>query len=41
MTLKQKNLGILFFAVAVFTTATFLLFGDKRARYDEYDRLMW
>ena len=41
MNIKQKNLGILFFAVAVFTTATFLLFAGKKVRYDDYDRLMW
>jgi hypothetical protein len=41
MNINQKNFRILLFAVAVFTTATFLLFADKKAKYDEYDRLMW
>jgi len=41
MNINQKNFRLLLFAVAVFTTATFLIFSDRKIKYDEYDRLMW
>ncbi len=41
MNLNQRSLKTLFFALAVLTTATLLLLTDKKAKYDEYDRLMW
>jgi hypothetical protein len=41
MYINQKRFGILLFALTVLTTTTFLLFADKKAKYDEYDRLMW
>jgi len=37
---NQKGLALLF-ALAVFTTTTLLLLIGKKAKYDEYDRLMW
>jgi len=41
MTSNQKNLRPLFFFFAVLTATALLLLTDKKAKYDEYDRLMY
>ena len=41
MNTSHKGLTAILFALAVFTTTTLLLLIEKKAKYDEYDRLMW
>jgi len=41
MNANQKSLTPFFFALALLTATAFLLLADKKAKYDEYDRLMW
>jgi len=38
---NQRRLTPFFFALALLTATALLLLTDKKAKYDEYDRLMW
>jgi hypothetical protein len=38
---NQKGLKPLLFALALLTATAFVLLSNKKAKYDEYDRLMW
>jgi hypothetical protein len=41
MTSNKKSLRPLFFFFAVLTATALLLLTDKKAKYDEYDRMMY
>jgi len=40
MKMTQRNIAPVFFAIALISTAIFLL-TQKKSNYDDYDRLMW